>query len=198
MGKSAAAQVLQRQGIPLIDTDLVAREVVEPGQPVLEQVAAEFGRGFVDTSGRLKREELAHLVFTDSAARRRLEGILHPAIHAVWRRQVAVWRQKGEVMAVVVIPLLFETRTAEWFDATVCVACSAATQRQRLQARGWTPEQIEQRLRAQLPIEKKMELADHVVWTEGKLEVLEEQLDRIRRLLGATHSPDPLAPPRSR
>ena len=82
-------------------------------------------------------------------------------------------------MAVVVIPLLFETNVAAHFDATVCVACSAVTQRERLLARGWTAEQIEQRLQAQWPVEKKMSLVDFVVWTEGALAVHAEQLARI-------------------
>lgn len=181
MGKSAAADLLQRRGIPIIDTDLVARQVVEPGQPALEQVKTAFGGAFVDAEGRLRREEMARLVFADAAARRQLEGILHPAVHAVWRRQVNTWRTQGRPLAVVVIPLLFETQTADWFDVTLCVACTAGTQRERLLARGWNPQQIQQRLQAQLPIEKKMELANHVVWTEGGLDVLEEQLDRIIR-----------------
>jgi dephospho-CoA kinase len=80
-----------------------------------------------------------------------------------------------------VIPLLFETDASRHFDATICVACSAKTQRQRLRARGWTDEQIDQRLAAQLPAEQKMALADYVVWTEGGLDVHEAQLQRIVR-----------------
>lgn len=190
MGKSAAADLLRRRGLPIIDTDLVAREIVEPGQPALAQIRAAFGETLIDADGRLNREEMARLVFADAAARRRLEGILHPAIHAVWRQQIEAWRAEGRPLAVVVIPLLFETQTADWFDVTLCVGCTAGTQRERLLARGWSPRQIQQRLQAQLPIEQKMELADRVVWTEGGLDVLEDQLDRITGLL----HPDPKKP----
>jgi len=179
MGKSTAADLLAHRGVAVVDTDLIARQVVEPGQPALEQVKVTFGEAFVNADGRLDREEMARLVFADAAARRQLEEILHPAVHAVWRRQVNIWRSQGRPLAVVMIPLLFETQTADWFDVTLCVACTAGTQRERLLARGWNPQQIQQRLQAQLPIERKMELADYVVWTEGGLDVLEEQLDRI-------------------
>jgi len=179
MGKSTAADRLARSGVAVVDTDLVAHQVVEPGQPALDEIRDAFGEGFVDADGCLKREEMARLVFADVSARRQLEAILHPAIHAVWRRQVEAWRTEGRPAAVVVIPLLFETQTADRFDVTLCVACTAGTQQERLLARGWSLEQIQQRLQAQLPIEKKMELANYVVWTEGGLDVLEEQLDRI-------------------
>jgi dephospho-CoA kinase len=181
MGKSAAAERLRARGIRVVDTDGVAREVVEPGQPAVEQIKTVFGPGMVDADGRLKREAMARLVFADASARQQLEAILHPAIHAVWRRQVEAWRAAGERLAVVVIPLLFEAPTADRFDLTVCVACTPFTQQERLRERGWSPEQIQQRLHAQLPIEQKMALANRVVWSEGALDVLDEQLDRILR-----------------
>jgi dephospho-CoA kinase len=77
------------------------------------------------------------------------------------------------------IPLLFETRAESHFDKIICVACSAATQRERLLARGWTPEQIQQRLAAQWPVEQKISRADFVVWTEGALDAHAQQLERI-------------------
>jgi dephospho-CoA kinase len=81
----------------------------------------------------------------------------------------------------VVIPLLFETHAENEMDTTICVACSSATQRQRLAARGWTTEQISQRIKSQLPIEEKMERADVVIWNEGPLEILASQIDRLLR-----------------
>ena len=77
------------------------------------------------------------------------------------------------------IPLLFETKAEAELDAVICVACTAATQHQRLLLRGWTPDQIAQRIQAQWPLEQKMELADYVVWTEGSLNVHARQLDRV-------------------
>ena len=103
----------------------------------------------------------------------------HPRIRAVWRSQLQSWRAEGRPAAIALIPLLFETDAARHCEATICAACSAKTQRQRLRQRGWNDEQIDQRIAAQLPIEKKMLLADYVVWTEGPLDVLEAQLARI-------------------
>ncbi len=190
MGKSTADQLLRERGVAVVDTDLLARQLVEPGQPALGEIQQTFGPEFVDADARLRREELARRVFADAVARRQLEDILHPRIRALWMAQVEAWRAEGRPVAVVVIPLLFETDAASHFDATVCVACSAATQRQRLQARGWTAEQIEQRIQAQWPVEKKMALADFVVWTEAGLDVHAAQLDRILKThVGASVPP---------
>ena len=179
MGKSTAADLLRNHGLPVIDSDVVARQVVEPGQPALAEIERLFGKEIVGHDGRLRRDELARRVFADAAARRALEEILHPRIRAVWQAQMDSWRAQGRPSAVAVIPLLFETEAARHFDATVCVACSAPAQRARLRARGWTDEQINQRISAQLPVEKKMLLADYVVWTDGPLEIHAAQLERI-------------------
>ena len=95
-----------------------------------------------------------------------------------------MWRAEQQPRGVVVIPLLYETEAAPLFDTIVCVACSAATQRERLRARGWTEEQLNQRIAAQWPVERKMALAHYVVWTEGDLEVHAGQLERILRRIG--------------
>ena len=179
MGKSASAQLLRARGLPVVDTDDLARQVVEPGEPALAEVRHAFGDEIVGPDGRLRRGELARRVFADPAALKTLEEILHPAIRARWRAQAADWRREGRPAAVVVIPLLFETGAEREFDATICLACSAATQRQRLLDRGWTLEQIEQRLRAQWSVERKIARADYVIWTEGSLEVHAAQLERV-------------------
>ena len=179
MGKSASAQLLGACGVPVVDTDDLARRVVEPGRPALDQVRQAFGPEVVAPDGALRREELARRVFADPAALKQLEAILHPPIRALWQAQAAVWRSESRRNCVVIIPLLFETGAEAELDATLCVACSAATQRQRLLARGWTVRQIEQRIRAQWPIEQKMGRADYVVWTEGGPDILAAQLARI-------------------
>lgn len=181
MGKSTAAQLFRERGVALVDTDDLAREVVQPGQPALEELRQTFGNDFLDPNGQLRREELARVVFADAEARKRLEAILHPRIADLWRARVEQWRNDGQPLAVVVIPLLYETGAEGEFDAVVCVACTPATQRQRLRARGWTPEEIEQRIAAQTPVAEKMARADYVIWTEGSLDVHAAQLDSIIR-----------------
>ena len=179
MGKSTAADLIRSRGVPVVDTDVLARQVVEPGQPALAQLQHAFGKEIIGQDGHLRREELARRVFADADARKQLEAIVHPRIRAIWMAQIASWRNEGIALGVVVIPLLFETNAAAHFDATICAACSAASQRNRLHARGWTSKQIDQRNQAQLPIDKKIALADHLVWTEMSLDVHRQQLDRI-------------------
>jgi dephospho-CoA kinase len=179
MGKSAAADLLRARGVPVVDTDDLARQVVEPGQSGLAEIQQAFGPHVIGAEGTLIREKLAQLVFADPAARKRLEDILHPRIRALWRAQVEAWRQQGRLLAVVVIPLLFETGAETELDATLCIACTPATQRQRLLSRGWSPKEMEQRLQAQWPIEVKTARADYVVWSEGGLDVHGDQLDRV-------------------
>ena len=183
MGKSTSAQLFRALGVPVVDTDDLARQIVEPGQPALAEVLEVFGPQFAGPDGQLRRDELARCVFADPAARRRLENILHPRIRVLWRAQVEIWRAEGHPLAVVVIPLLFETKAEAELDATICVACSAATQQQRLWARGWPPEQIEQRLQAQWPVETKIARADYVIWTEADLDVHAAQIERVLRRL---------------
>jgi dephospho-CoA kinase len=180
MGKSTATGLLRERSIAVVDTDDLAREVVAPGEPALAEVGAIFGPEIIDPDGRLNRGALARRVFSDAAARQKLEAILHPRIRDRWRAQVNAWRAENRALAVVVIPLLFETHAENEFDQTICAACSAGTQRERLLARGWPPEQIKQRIEAQLPIAQKLEKADFVIWTEPVgLETHAAQWDRV-------------------
>lgn len=179
MGKSTAAEFLRARGAQVVDTDELARQLVQPGQPTLAEIQAEFGKKVIAPDGRLRRDELARIVFADAAARKKLETILHPRIRECWLAQIETWRRENRALAVVVIPLLFETQAESHFNKIICVACSAPTQRQRLLSRGWTPEQIKQRLAAQWPVEQKISRADFVVWTDGALDAHAQQLERI-------------------
>jgi dephospho-CoA kinase len=179
MGKSTAASLLAERCVAVTDTDQIARDQTAPGTEALREIQAVFGPDIVADDGTLRREQLAEIVFRDEAARKILEGILHPRIAAAWRKQLTDWRDGGCARAAVIIPLLFERDYAAEFDATVCVACSSGTQRERLRQRGWTDEQIQARNSAQLPVEEKLNRSRFVVWTEGRLEVHARQWDRI-------------------
>jgi len=179
MGKSAAAEILRVRGAQVVDTDDLARQLVEPGQPALAEIKKEFDGGIVSSDGGLKRGELAQIIFTDIAARKKLEAILHPRIRERWLLQMENWRKENCPLAVVVIPLLFETQAESQFDKIICAACSASNQQKRLLERGWTSEQISQRNAAQMPVDQKIARADFVVWTDGDLASHEEQVGRI-------------------
>jgi dephospho-CoA kinase len=178
-GKSTTASILHKLGVSVIETDVLARELVEPGQPALEKIRETFGSRFIDPRGRLRRDTLAQLVFSDETARRQLEGILHPRIRAAWKAQVDLWRAEDRPVAAVVIPLLFETHAGPEFDAILCVACSKATQHRRLRERGLSDTDMDRRLNAQLPMRTKMELATHVLWNDAGVDILHAQLTRV-------------------
>ena len=177
MGKSTAARLLKKVGLPVVDSDDLAREAVHPGTEGLAEIADEFGEGFLKADGSLDRDKMASKVFQDEAARKRLEAIIHPRVRTVWEKQIDQWREQKRPVGVVVIPLLFEVDLQDSFDAVLCVACTANTQRARLRERNWSDDQIADRIAAQMDIAQKMNLADHVLWNEGTLEQLGEQLN---------------------
>lgn len=183
MGKSTTARFLSTQGVPVVDTDEIARALVEPGQPALVDIERRFGKRVMDEKGRLRRDELAGIVFADDAARQDLEAILHPPIRARWLAQAEAWKKEGRPVAVVVIPLLFETVAESHFQKILCTACSPGLQTKRLQERGWDADQVRRRIAAQWPVTQKMARADFVIWTDGALEVHGQQVGEIMAAL---------------
>jgi dephospho-CoA kinase len=186
MGKSTAAGFFLARGVRVVDTDDLAHQLVEPGQPALAEIQAAFGQHLQAPNGELHRNELARIVFADESARRKLEAILHPRILECCQNQLAVWRAENCPLAVVVIPLLFEIRAENQFDRIVCCACSPAAQAERLRARGWSPEQIRQRIAAQLPVEQKIARSHFVLWTEGPVAGLQQQVALVAARLVKT------------
>jgi dephospho-CoA kinase len=179
MGKSTVAEYLVRRGEKVVDTDMLARQLVEPGQPALEEIRGVFGAEVFGPGGVLDRKALGRVVFGSVGARKTLEEILHPKIRAAWKRAAEEWRRAGLKRGVVVIPLLYETGARAEVDRVICVGCSRETQKWRLSARGWSAKEIEQRNAAQWPIEKKMDHADNVIWNESTMTVCEEQCARL-------------------
>jgi dephospho-CoA kinase len=179
MGKSTVADYLSRRGEFVIDTDQLARDLVEPGKPALDEIRAVFGTAVFAEDGSLHRNALAQLVFAEDSKRKQLERILHPRIRNEWRLQLEQKASEGFKRATVVIPLLFETGAEQELDVVICVACSAESQMDRLRSRGWTDQQIQARCSAQKPVREKMDLAHRVVWTESSTEISETQVNRI-------------------
>jgi len=179
MGKSTAGQWLQQQGVAVADTDVMARQLTEPGQPALQEIAQRFGGAVLSSDGKLNRAELARIVFADAGARGDLEAILHPRIRAAWEAEAQGWEAAGRAFAAILIPLLFETGTESRFDAVVCVACSDSSQLARLRQRGWSDDQIQRRIAAQWPVKEKIERSDFLIWTDTTLETHAAQLKRV-------------------
>ncbi len=179
MGKSTAAKLLQKQGVPVVDSDDLAREVVAVGEPALAEIAETFGADFLNAQGQMDRAKMAAHIFGNDAERNKLEAIIHPRVRERWLSQMETWRANNVPLGVVVIPLLFEVGAEAEFDSVICVACTGNTQRERLRARGWDDAQIAARIAAQMDVTEKIERANQVVWTEGDVSLLREQLQSI-------------------
>jgi len=164
-GKSTVADLFAGLGVPVIDTDVIAREVVEPGQPALAAVAAAFGPGILDAAGRIDRPRMRERIFADPDARRRLEAIMHPAIRAEMARQSLA---AGGHYQVLVIPLLAEGGRRDHVDRVLLVDVPEELQVQRLMTRdGVTRAQAEASLRAQATRAARLALADDVISNTG-------------------------------
>jgi dephospho-CoA kinase len=179
MGKSTVAEYLARRGELLVDSDLLARELVEPGQPALTEITNVFGPAMLNQQGALDRRVLADRVFNDANARRQLEAILHPRIRAAWKEKSAQWRTAGAARGFAIIPLLYETGGEAEVDTVICVGCSREIQRARLLGRNWSDDEIDRRIAAQAPITQKLDRANFVIWNESTVAVCEEQCARI-------------------
>lgn len=177
-GKSTVAALLRELGAVVVDSDVLAREVVEPGTSGLAAVVEAFGPGVLDADGRLDRPALGALVFGDEPARRRLEGILHPLIRA----RAAELEAAAPAGAVVVhdIPLLVETGQADRFDAVVVVDVPVETQVERMaRDRGMSREDALARVKAQASREERLAVASHVVDNTGTREDLRDRVTEV-------------------
>jgi dephospho-CoA kinase len=179
-GKSAVAAMLRERGAAVVDADELARAVVEPGQPALDEIRATFGAGVLDATGRLDRKAMADRVFADPAARAALNAITHPRIAIRSQEEIARWAERGARVVFYEAALLVENKATTWLDALIVVSAPAAVQRARLMARdGLDADAAQARLDAQLPLSEKVKVATWVIDNGGDLAVTRAQLDRV-------------------
>jgi len=172
-GKSTLAAALRAGGVPVVDADALARQVVAPGSPSLAEIAAAFGAGVVRADGALDRARLSALVFRDPEARHRLEAITHPAVRAATAAELSRLAAAGHPLALYDVPLLYEVGLEATLDAVIVVWVPRAIQLERLiQRDGLALEEAEARLAAQLPLDDKAARADVVVDNGGPREAL--------------------------
>jgi dephospho-CoA kinase len=178
-GKSTVSALLAERGAVVVDADLIAREVVEPGTPGLAAVVEAFGTDVLGADGSLDRPALAAVVFADPAARRRLDGIVHPLVRA----RASELEAAAPPGAVVVhdVPLLVETGQAGRFDLVLVVAADVETRVARLVRRGLTEDDARARIAAQATDEQRRAVADVVLDNSGTPEQLAAQVDRFWR-----------------
>ena len=184
-GKSYVLARLGRRGVPTIDADRVARDVVRPGRPAWAALVERFGADICRPDRQVDRARLGGIVFADAAARADLEAIVHPPV----RQAIADWFEAREAearstLAVADIPLLYETRREGSFDRVVVTACPPEMQERRIVDRDGLPvEEARRRIEAQLPIEHKAARADFVVRTDGTFEETDRQVDAVLEAL---------------
>lgn len=169
-GKSAVAELFAQHGVPVLDTDQIAREMVEPGTPIFGRVVEAFGAGMLDTAGRLDRARMRERVFADPTQRHLLESILHPAIRDELARRAAAVHGGYQVH---VVPLLLETGRIDAYDRVLVVDCPQEQQISRLLARDGVDLELARRiLAAQASREARLSAADDVIVNTGTLEEL--------------------------
>ncbi|MEY2878367.1 MAG: hypothetical protein RLZZ15_747 [Verrucomicrobiota bacterium] len=183
-GKSTVAHAFARHGFRRLDSDALVRENILTAPEVLVALHDRFGAGVFDPAGAVDRTALAARVFTDATERRWLEALIHPRVFTLWREALAA--APAATAWAVEVPLLFEQSLENWFDFTVCVACSPPRQLVRLEQRGLPRVLAEQRITHQWPLARKIELADFVLWNDGSPAFLEAEIDR---LVAALHAP---------
>ena len=177
-GKTTVARLLGAHGATVVDADVLAREVVEPGQPALAEIVAEFGPDVVGADGRIDRAALGALVFAEPERRRRLEAITHPRIQALMGERILAALAADAPLVVADVPLLFENGRAELFEGVMVVWCDAATELARLMARdGLSREDAKRRLAAQMPVDEKRRRATWVIDNSGSEVATAEQVD---------------------
>jgi len=176
-GKTAVSDRFAALGVPVIDTDVIAHQVVEPGQPALQEIARQFGSDILLPDGNLNRRLMRQLIFSDAAAKKQLEGILHPAIRLRVQQQIAAVTAP---YCLVVIPLFTETGSYDWVDRVLVVDVDEETQVQRVMRRdGVSREQALAALAAQASRASRLALADDVILNDGSIEELQTEVDRL-------------------
>ncbi len=179
-GKSTVAKMLQELDLKIVDADLVARVVVEPGTETLNNIVEVFGEGILLENGGLNRSKLGEIIFHDPGKRKQLNDIIHPAIRKEMLRQRDEWLDNGEKHVVMDIPLLFESGLEHFVEKILVVSVNEDTQLIRLMERNQlTEEEAKARITSQLPISVKEKGADAVIYNNGNLENTRAQLLKI-------------------
>jgi len=180
-GKSTVAELFRKRGAHIIDLDLLAHQVEEPGGSVWQEIVDYFGREILDTEGRIDREALGEIVFRDSAKREELNRIVHPAVRDEWQHRIDdIVRGDGQAIVISDVPLLIEVGWHEEMDIVILVYTPPGVQIERIMERnGYTQEEARDRLRSQMPLDEKIPFADFVVRNEGTREETEAAVEEV-------------------
>ncbi|MCP4353094.1 MAG: dephospho-CoA kinase [Desulfobacterales bacterium] len=180
-GKTTVGDMLEQMGVPVIDFDIIARQVVEPGTPGLEKIVDYFGKQVLQEDGALDRKKLSKIVFRDSEKRKKLESITHPAIFEEFFKQVNdIAEKKSDAIIQVAVPLLIELNMQYLFDKIVVVYIPEDKQAERLTKRdGITGQEAADMLKSQMSVNDKVGYADFIIKNDGTLEETGKQVQAL-------------------
>jgi dephospho-CoA kinase len=176
-GKSTVAEYFRRLGIPVIDADLITRELMQPGHPVYQRMIERFGRGIVGDNGRLERRKLRDIIFQNSIARKDLERIIHPE---VWTQILKQLEAFDSAYALVVVPLMVESDRVNIFDRVIVVDCDEKDQIERVVRRdGCTEDEVKAIIRIQAPRQTRLAIATDIIHNTGDVAKLEHDVRQL-------------------
>jgi len=179
-GKTVVSDRFAEHGAPVVDTDILAREVVEPGEPALDELVRQFGEAILDEQGGLDRARLRELVFSAPDHKRRVESIIHPAIGEQLRARLKELEKKRHPYCIVVVPLLVETGFQKLVDRVLVVEAPRERRIQWVMDRGGLSRQeVERIMEAQAPPETRRAIAHDIIDNDGSLEDLQAKVDRF-------------------
>lgn len=175
-GKSTVVELFRDAGWSTIGSDVVVRDLLARDSEVQSELRGRWGDDVFDTKGQVDRKQVAAKVFSDETELQWLESVLHPLVRERWESAIAAAPDDNWLVE---IPLLFEKRLETLFDLTVCVSSAPDVVESRMQTRGYTGDEIEQRRARQMPLEQKVERADHLISNSGSLDFLKLQTTRL-------------------
>lgn len=188
-GKSTVCGFLRDLGAEVIDADKVGKQILMPGKPAYFKVIERFGRGILAADGTVDRKAVGRIIFDDSAARGELDALTHPAIKDEIDALFAEHSARGDCIVALEAPLLFEADMDSSVDEVWVVACGREEQLTRVMARGFTREEAEARIAAQMPLQEKVRRADKVVVTDGSKEETRAQVAVLWRAVCGRNCP---------
>lgn len=179
-GKSTVVEWFKTKHVPVIDADQIAREIVEPGKPILTQLKETFGEAIIQTDGSLDRPLLGQMIFNDDTLRQRLDDLMHPAIVKEMVARRDKYLNQNEPLIILDIPLLFEGGLTDLVDRIMVVYTTESVQLERLMKRNkLSKQEATQRIKTQWSIEKKKALATDVIDNNGSIEETYQQCDAL-------------------
>ena len=184
-GKSTVSRMFQELGVPIIDADMIAREVVAPGSQALEAIVDAFGEEILTDEKSLNRARLGEIVFSDTSKKKILEGILHPEIIAEQDRRLRDFEREGHTpVAIVDAAVMIESGSWKRFDSLVVVDCDESQQVCRLRQRNaMNEDEAKRRVHAQMPLSEKVKFADYVIDNRGSIDDTRKQVEKLMKLL---------------